>query len=274
MLHKGWRGAPPGAPPLDPERHCGTSRRFRTRRRCGPSAGPLARQEDERRAPQRPAAHGHPRPSTCSAGSAGPPLRSGPFRVTAATDRAGSLLRASRKADPPPDTNDLRRSAVPVHRTPRQRGRVLCQGRGLASSDSCPLRGARRAGVRPKPPRHALADAAPGEDVDGRGGVVAELVAHAPDEDAHQLRVDTSAAPEGGRAKSSQRAHAADVAGRPRRAARARWRRGPACGRRAWVPQRSYPAGTPGVRSTRDTPRQIGYATLAGAGRRRNDARR
>ncbi len=43
---------------------------------------------------------------------------------------------------------------------------------------------------------HAVADAALGEDVDGLGGVVAELAAQAPDKGAHQLRVDVFAAPD------------------------------------------------------------------------------
>lgn len=102
--------------------------------------------------PRRPAAHGRPRPSTCSASSAGPPLRSGPFRVTAAPDRAGSLLRASRKADPPFSTGTS--CAAPLSRRTGHRDRavVVWQGRGLASSDSCPLRSARGAGVQAASP--------------------------------------------------------------------------------------------------------------------------
>ncbi|MCY4638043.1 MAG: hypothetical protein OXG04_26715, partial [Acidobacteria bacterium] len=72
-----------------------------------------------------------------------------------------------------------------------------------------------RPGAWPHPVRrrcHAVADAALGEDVDGLGGVVAELAAQAPDERAHQLRVDVPAAPDEAR-QVVVGAHAAGVAG-------------------------------------------------------------
>ena len=90
-VHRGWRGA---AAPSNPAPRYGACRAgfdpasTQNRRRVARSASGVAPGD-----PRRPAAHGHPPPSTAARSSADAPA----LRVTAASARAGRLLRASRR---------------------------------------------------------------------------------------------------------------------------------------------------------------------------------